>query len=243
MSVLAAALWGALGAAALLIGAAIAILHKPSERLTGMVMGFGSGTLISAIAYELIPESTLGKGLGMMIAFLLGAFTFFLGDLLIDRMGGANRKQIADSEGGGSGTAIFLGTLLDGVPESMILGIGLGLGGSVSIAFLVAVFVSNLPEGIAGTVSMQAEGRSTRRIILMWSFLVLASAIAAGLGYLFTQEIEVINGVYLQAFAAGAMLTMLADTMMPEAFKHGGKVVGLFTVMGFLAAAILSVLE
>jgi len=243
MSALAAALWGALGAAALLVGAAIAIFRKPSERLTGMVMGFGSGTLISAIAYELIPESTLGKGAGMAIAFLVGALIFFLGDLFVDHLGGANRKQIADSDGGGSGTAIFLGTLLDGVPESMILGIGLGLGGSVSIAFLVAVFVSNLPEGIAGTVSLQAEGRSNRRIILMWSSLLLASAVAASLGYLFTQEIELIDGVYLQAFAAGAMLTMLADTMMPEAFKHGGKIVGLFTVLGFLLAAILAVLE
>jgi ZIP family zinc transporter len=243
MSVLSAALWGALGAAALLVGAAIAIFRKPSERMTGMVMGFGSGTLISAIAYELIPESTLGKGLGMMIAFLLGAFTFFLGDLVIDHMGGANRKDITGGEEGGSGTAIFLGTLLDGVPESMILGIGLGLGGSVSIAFLFAVFVSNIPEGVAGTVSMQAEGRSNRKIVLMWSSLVLAAAIAAGMGYLFTKETNVIDGVYLQAFAAGAMLTMLSDTMMPEAFKHGGKVVGLFTVLGFLLAAILAVLE
>lgn len=243
MSSLAAALWGGLGAAALLIGAEIAFFRKPSERITGMVMGFGSGTLISAIAYELIPESTLGKGVGLVVAFLVGALTFFLGDLFIDRMGGANRKDLTGGEGGGSGMAIFLGTLLDGVPESLILGIGLGLGGSVSIAFLVAVFVSNIPEGIAGTVSLQAEGRSRRRIISMWSFLLITSAIAAGLGYFLTQEINIIDGLYLQAFAAGAMLTMLADTMMPEAFKHGGKIVGLFTVLGFLTAAIISVLE
>lgn len=243
MSSLTAAMWGGLGAAALLVGAAIAFFHKPSERTTGMVMGFGSGTLISAIAYELIPESTLGKGIGMAVAFLIGALVFFLGDLFIDHFGGANRKDLTGGEGGGSGMAIFLGTLLDGVPESLILGIGLGLGGSVSIAFLVAVFVSNIPEGIAGTVSLQAEGRSRRRITLMWSFLLIASAIAAGLGYFLTKETNVIDGLYLQAFAAGAMLTMLADTMMPEAFKHGGKIVGLFTVLGFLLAAIISVLE
>lgn len=243
MSSLAAAMWGALGAAALLIGAAIALLHKPSERMTGIVMGFGSGTLISAIAFELVPESVLGNGTGLAVAFLAGALIFFLGDLFIDRLGGSNRKDIGGGEGGGSGMAIFLGTLLDGVPESLILGIGLGLGGSVSIAFLFAVFISNIPEGIAGTVNLQAEGRSRKRIVLMWSCLLTASAIAAGLGYLLTQQIEIVDGVYAQAFAAGAMLTMLADTMMPEAFEHGGKVVGLFTVFGFLAAAILSVLE
>jgi zinc transporter, ZIP family len=236
-------MWGALGAAALLVGAAIAILHKPSERITGIVMGFGSGTLISAIAYELIPESTLGKGAGMALAFLTGALAFFLGDLLIDHLGGANRKDLAGGEGGGSGMAIFLGTLLDGVPESLILGIGLGLGGSVSLAFLFAVFISNIPEGVGGTVSMRAEGRSNRRILWMWASLVIASAVAAGLGYFFTKETGVIDGSYLQAFAAGAMLTMLADTMMPEAFKHGGKIVALFTVLGFLVAAIISVLE
>ncbi len=236
-------MWGGVGAAALLIGAALVFIRKPSERVTGMVMGFGSGTLISAIAYELVPESTLGKGLGLLAAFLIGALTFFVGDLLIDRMGGGSRKDLTGGEGGGSGMAIFLGTLLDGIPESMILGIGLGMGGSVSIAFLFAVFVSNLPEGVAGTVSMQAEGRPARRIALMWSLLVIASALAAGLGYFFTETLGVIDGVYLQAFAAGAMLTMLADTMMPEAFKHGGRIVGLLTVLGFLAAGILSVLE
>ncbi len=243
MSAMAAALWGALGAAALLIGAAISIYHKPSERITGMVMGFGSGTLISAIAYELVPESTLASGAWFAVAFLIGALTFFLSDWFIDRHGGADRKDIAGGEGSGSGMAIFLGTLLDGVPESLILGIGLGLGGSISWAFLFAVFISNIPEGVAGTISMQAEGRSNRRIVLMWSSLVVASAAAAGLGYFLTKQTGIIDGLYLQAFAAGAMLTMLADTMMPEAFEHGGKVVGLFTVLGFLAAAVLAVLE
>jgi zinc transporter, ZIP family len=245
MSALAAAMWGALGAAALLVGAAIAMFRKPSDRTTGMVMGFGSGTLICAIAYELIPESSLGKGIGMAIAFLIGALTFFMGNRLLDRLGGTHRKDITGSKGSGSGSgmAIYLGTLLDGVPESLILGIGIGLGGSVSIAFLVAVFVSNIPEGVAGTINLQNEGYSRGRILFMWSSLLIASAIAAGLGYLFTSEIEVIDGVYLQAFAAGAMLIMLADTMMPEAFENGGKVVGLFTVLGFLLSAILSVLD
>jgi zinc transporter, ZIP family len=242
MNPLAAAMWGGLGAAALLVGTAIALFRKPSERATGMIMGFGSGTLISAIAYELIPESSLGEGIGLAIAFIIGALTFFGGNWLIDLLGGKHRKDITGEKGNGSGMAIFLGTLLDGIPESLILGIGLGLGGSVSIAFLVAVFVSNVPEGIAGTINLQNEGNSRSRILFMWTSLVVASAAAAGLGYLFTQNIPLVKGVYLQAFAAGAMLTMLADTMMPEAFEHGGRMVGLFTILGFLLSAILSVL-
>lgn len=236
-------MWGAIGGAALLIGSAIVFLHKPSERLTGMVMGFGGGTLISAIAYELIPETVLGKGAWMVFAFLLGALAFFFGDMLVDRSGGANRKSLTGGDENDSGMAIFLGALLDGVPESLILGIGLGMGGSINVAFLFAVFISNIPEGIAGTVCLKEQGFSRRKIIVMWSGLLIISALAAGLGYFLTQGVQVIESAYAQAFAAGAMLTMLADTMMPEAFKHGGRIVGLLTVSGFLAAAILSVLQ
>lgn len=236
-------MWGAVGGITLLIGAAIVFLHKPSNRITGMVMGFGSGTLISAIAYELVPESHIEKNLWMAFAFVLGALAFFLGDRLIDNMGGENRKAIAGSGSDDSGTAIFLGALLDGIPESLILGIGLGLGGTINVAFLFAVFVSNIPEGIAGTICLKDQGYERKRITLMWSGLVILSALAAGLGYAFTQDMKIINGVYAQAFAAGAMLTMLADTMMPEAFKHGGKITGLLTVTGFLVAAILSILQ
>ncbi|MBN2167976.1 MAG: ZIP family zinc transporter [Actinobacteria bacterium] len=236
-------LWGALGGAALLIGAAVVFWRKPSERITGMIMGFGSGTLISAIAYELIPDSTLEGGLWLAFSFLSGAIVFFVFDYIIDRMGGGNRKALSGAGSNDSGTAIFLGALLDGIPESMILGISLGLGGSVNIAFLFAVFVSNLPEGVAGTSCLKEQGYKRNRIITMWSFLLIASAVAAGLGYIFTQDIKVINGAYLQAFAAGAMLTMLADTMMPEAFKYGGKIVGLLTVAGFFVAAAISYIQ
>jgi ZIP family zinc transporter len=204
-------------------------------------MGIGSGALISAIAYELIPESLLEGG-NVALAFLLGAFTFFGADWLIDRQGGAESKDIAGDQVG-SGSAIFIGTLLDNIPESIILGMSLALGGGVNVAFLAAVFVSNLPEGVAGTVNMQAAGRSRRTIFWMWMTLVLISAACAGLGYLMiTSLLPEADGRRAQAFAAGAMLTMLADAMMPEAFQHGGKLVGIFTVMGFLAAAVLSVM-
>ena len=203
-------------------------------------MGIGAGALISAIAYELIPESVI-RGLGMAIAFGLGVIVFFAGDWWIDGRGGAERKAINGEQPGGSGAAIFVGTLLDNVPESIILGMGLALGGAVNIAFLTAVFVSNLPEGIAGSINLEGAGYSRRRIFWMWAILVLVSAVCAGLGYAAVQWLPGADGRYTQAFAAGAMLTMVADAMMPEAFEHGGKLVGLFTVLGFLLAAVLSV--
>lgn len=232
--------WGGLAASSLLVGYLLA-KRGLSKRRVGMVMGIGAGALISGIAYELVPESSLA-GPAMAVAFALGALTFFTGDWLVERRGGGDRKDIA-GERSGSGAAIFIGTLLDNIPESLILGIGLASGGGINVAFLAAVFISNLPEGVAGTLNLEAAGYERRRIFWMWLALVVVSAISAGIGYLIISLRPDLNGVYAQAFAAGAMLTMLADAMMPEAFEHGGKLVGLFTVMGFLMAAVLSVAQ
>lgn len=238
---LTAALWGGLAAASLLVGFYLAS-RGLSDRTVGLIMGFGAGALLSAIAYELVPESALGGG-AMGVAFCFGAITFFVADWLVDHRGGADRKDIAGDKAGGSGLAIFIGTLLDNVPESIVLGMSLALGGAINVAFLSAVFISNLPEGVAGTANLEAAGRSHRDIFWMWTALVIISAACAGLGYiLISSLIPEADGRRAQAFAAGAMLTMLADAMMPEAFEHGGKLVGIFTVMGFLVAATLAVI-
>jgi zinc transporter, ZIP family len=237
---LSATLWGGFAAVSLLIGYFLAS-RELSNRTIGMIMGFGAGALLSAIAYELMPESQL-YGLGMAIAFCVGAFTFFGADWWIDHRGGTDRKDIA-GEQTGSGSAIFIGTLLDNIPESMVLGMSMAIGGAINIAFLVAVFISNLPEGVAGTLNLKAAGRTQKNIFWMWMILVIISAACAGLGYLVITLVPAADGRYVQAFAAGAMLTMLADAMMPEAFEHGGKLVGIITVMGFLVAAILAVTQ
>jgi zinc transporter, ZIP family len=235
-----AVVWGGLAAGALLVGFFLSA-RGLSHRMVGMIMGFGAGALLSAIAYELVPETALGGG-GLAVAFVLGALTFYGADRLVARRGGGERIDVTGDAAGGSGSAIYIGTLLDNVPESIILGMGLALGGAINTAFLVAVFVSNLPEGIAGTLNLQASGRSRRDVFWMWASLVLISAACAGLGFMAIQWLPGATGRRAQAFAAGAMLTMLADAMMPEAFEHGGKVVGLLTVMGFLASAVLVVL-
>ncbi|MDX1418052.1 MAG: hypothetical protein R3293_27875, partial [Candidatus Promineifilaceae bacterium] len=201
-------------------------------------MGIGSGALLAAISYELVPLSVF-KSWEVVIAFGLGAVAFFVGDWVIDHRGGTDRKDIVSSSDDGSGAAIYIGTLLDNVPESIILGMSMALGGAINLSFLVAVFVSNLPEGFAGTVNLEAAGYPRQRVFWMWSGLVLVSATCASLGYFLVSQQDEFNGHMMQAFAAGAMLTMLADAMMPEAFEHGGKTVGLFTVLGFLLAAIL----
>lgn len=234
---LTAFLWGGLAAASLLIGFALAG-RGLSNRTIGLVMGVGAGALISAIAYELVPEEVV-MGWRTAAAMAAGALAFFAGDWLVDRRGGGDRKGIA-GEGKGSGPAIFIGTLLDNVPESIILGMSLALGGAINAAFLAAVFVSNLPEGVAGSINLRAAGIASRRIFWLWTALVLISAASAAIGYAMVVTLPAVDGRVAQAFAAGAMLAMLADAMMPEAFEHGGKLVGLFTVFGFIAAAMLS---
>jgi zinc transporter, ZIP family len=235
---LTAILWGGLAAASLLVGYYLA-WHNLSNRTIGIIMGFGAGALLSAIAYELLPESML-HGAGMAVAFCLGAFAFFGADWWIDHRGGGDRKDITGGQVG-SGSAIFIGTLLDNVPESIILGMSVALGGAINTAFLVAVFISNLPEGVAGSLNLEAAGHSRKDIFWKWMMLVIISAASAGLGFFIITKLPQADGRYAQAFAAGAMLTMLADAMMPEAFEHGGKLVGICTVMGFLVAAILAV--
>ena len=235
--------WGAIAASSLLIGAVIALRARPSDRIVGLVLAFGAGTLISAVAYELVPDE-IDDPIGVGLALGTGALTFFLGDAYVERMGGEKRKDIDAGRGSppGTGRAIVLGTILDGIPESLVLGIGLAVGGTVSVAFLAAVFISTLPEAIAASAALTGSGSGQTSIYRMWAGIVALSALAAGVGAAIA-SFGGASGVYVQAFAAGALLTMIIDTMAPEAVEHGGKVAGLATVLGFGLAAILSGLE
>lgn len=238
MSVAQAGVWGVIASSSLVIGSVLMFWLRPGMRAVGLIMAFGAGTLISAIAYDLVEDALdAGSGSTLALGLAAGALTFFLGDRWIDRIGGARRKRSSGVGGEGDSLGIFLGTLLDGIPESFILGSSL-VADAISLPFLMAVFISNLPEAMAATVGLQAAGWSKRRIITIWLTVVAASAFASALGYwLFaTQSLD---GILVQGFAAGALLTMLADTMMPEAFEHGGKLVGLFTVLGFSMAVAL----
>lgn len=238
-----AVMWGALSSGALFIGQLLAGPMKDAKRATGLIAAFGAGTLLSAVAYELIPDSALDYSLGF--AFVLGALTYYFADRLIDSRGGKSRRLMgekSDDDSESSGLAMFLGALLDGIPESFILGMSLGLGGGIGLAFVAAVFLSNIPEGITGTISMKAAGYSNLHVLFMWSGLMVTCAVVAGLGFTFADSIKD-GGINAQAFAAGAVLTMLADSMMPQAFKNGGRAVGLVTVIGYATAAALTMLD
>lgn len=234
--------WGGLAASTLFIGYFLASRNL-SNRTIGIIMGIGAGALIGAIAYELVPLSYVSdRGLGL--AFLLGAFAFYLGDWLIDRFGGGNKsKDIPDDQTNQPSGAIFVGSLLDAVPESLILGMSVAVGGEVNVAFLIAAIFSNIPEALGGTIDLIAAGYTRRRIFWMWTILAIASAAFAGLGYIVVFWMPGATGDLALAFSSGALLTMLAGSMMPEAFERGGKLVGLFTVLGFLLSAVLVIAE
>lgn len=239
----AALFWGLFSSAALFLGQLLAKPLGRSERAVGLMMGFGGGTLLAAVAYELIPESNITDGWQIIAAALVGSLTYYVGDRIIDSRGGEARVAVTTGKGeGGSGMAMFLGALLDGIPEAFILGLGLALGGNISLAFLAAIFVSNIPQGLAGTTSLQEAGTPNRRIAVMWALLTVACGVASLLGYLMADNLNHV-GTYASAFAGGAVLMMLADSMIPESYRHGGRLVGLLTVIGFLAAGILTVLQ
>jgi ZIP family zinc transporter len=236
-----AALWGGVGGAALLVGAVAGIYLPATRRAIALVMGFGAGVLISALAFDLTKEAFDKAGHDAVAAGLaLGALTFFAGDWIIDHRGGEHRKRSGGQQADGSPAAITLGALLDGIPESAAIGTTLLAGKGVSAAFVAAVFISNVPESLSAATGMQKAGHSTGWILRLWLAVMAVSALSAALGYglLDGASVDIVAGI--QAFAAGAILTMLADTMMPEAYEGGGSVVGLVTVLGFALAFFLS---
>ena len=215
-----------------MLGGVLAILRgsRISPVGVGFVMAFGAGVLISAVAFDLTEEAIeIGGGLATAAGLGAGALTYFAGDRLISSGG--------DDEDDPQG--IVLGALLDGIPESAAIGLTLLSGGGVSVSFIVAVFISNLPESISATAEL--EGRHSRRWILgLWLAIAIASAIAAGLGYQLLGDASDDVVAFVKAFAGGAILCMLADTMVPQALRKAGDRVGLVTVLGFALAALLS---
>ena len=241
-----AGLWGLLAGGALVLGAAIGEFVRVPARLIAAVMAFGSGVLISALSLELMEDSyRLGGFIATAVGFLGGGAVFTFANRLLARLGAKHRKrsgpqQPSESEDQGSGLAIAVGALLDGIPESIVIGLSLLEGGAVSTVAVVAVFLSNLPEGLSSAAGMKKAGRSRRYIFGVWGGIAAASGLAAVLGYTLFRGFSpgVIGGT--SAVAAGAILAMLADTMIPEAFAEAHDWAGLITVLGFLVAFLLS---
>jgi ZIP family zinc transporter len=244
--VLAAAL-GALAASALLVGAVLAYVARPKARVVAVVMALGSGLLIGSVAYDLVEDARITLPVPAIAGWLLvGATVFVLGSRLISRLG----RRGGSGGSGGSGDTdtddaddsalpIVLGSALDGVPESMVLGMSLVHGG-VSIPLLFGIALSNLPEGIAGSTGLRSTGWSARRTLGLWAIVVAVSAVAAGLGnQLVASDDRTVMGI-AQTFAAGALLAMITDTMIPESYAIERWWTGLLVVAGFCGSLLLA---
>jgi zinc transporter, ZIP family len=234
--------WGFLAASSLIVGGAVALAWPVGPRLLGLVMAFGSGVLISAVAFELVQEAwDTDGGHGSVVAGLFaGSLVFYVGDLLIDRMGGERRKDSGGEQADGQPLAILLGTVLDGIPESIVLGLTLVGSGSVSVAYLVAVFISNVPEAFSSSSGLAKAGWAKGRVMGVWVVVALVSGLSSLLGFAVFDSAGPHANAFVLAFAAGGVLTMLADTMIPEAYEQGGKLVGVVTTFGFAVAFGLS---
>lgn len=236
-----AALSGVVTASSLWVGAALAAFGRLSDRVIGLAMGFGAGALIAAVAYELVVDAFATDLELASLGFACGALTFYAGDVVVGRMGGEGRKSMAgQAQLAGSAGAIVLGTVLDGIPESFVLGSSLVEEGAVPVAVVVGVFVSNVPEALSGSAGLLQAGWSRARVFRLWTYVVVASVTATVCGWLLIDNVGGAGGAFVTAFAAGALLVMLADTLMPEAFELGGREAGLVTALGFAVGFGLS---
>ena len=232
--------WGAFGAAALLVGALIAYQLSPSRRVIAVVMALGTGLLIGSVAFELIDEALESQTVGwVVLSVLVGAAVFTVGDWLLTRGGGGDRKDATGAQSEGSPLAIVLGSVLDGIPESFVLGLTV-LQGGVSVSLLAGVLLSNLPEGMSSSAGLKKAGWPRGRVLAMWSAVVLVSALSAAAGYAMLDPASGETGAVVQAFAGGALLAMLANTLLPEAYVVEGVLTGPLVVAGFAISLYLS---
>jgi ZIP family zinc transporter len=231
--------WGAFTGSALLVGAAIALRWRVRQAQVGWVLGFGAGVLISAVAFDLVLEAyqrTGGETWTVALGLAAGALSYFGGSRALDR------RSRSASPGSDDASKLVMGALLDGIPESFALGLALIESGAPGAGFVAAVFISNLPEGMSWTAGLRDEGRPTRLIVGLWLLIALVSAVSALLGYALLDGAppEVVS--VIEAYAAGAVLQTIATTMLPDAMRDAGDVVGLFTVLGFTLSFVLSVI-
>ena len=234
--------WGLFGSAFLLLGAWLAYRFDLSRRFTAVVMALGSGVLFGSVVHELIDEALKTQSVGWVGAFLmLGATTFAVGDWLINRSGGAERKDPTGKQASGSPLAIFMGSVLDGIPESFVLGLTV-LQGGVSLPLFAGIAASNLPEAVSSSSGLKTAGWPSRRVYLMWSAVTLAAGVSAALGYVILDPASGLTGALVQAFAGGALLAMVADALLPEAYEVEGVLTGVLLVAGLAISLMLDAL-
>jgi ZIP family zinc transporter len=233
--------WGALAASSLVIGAALSFAREWPQQQVGYVLSFGAGALISAVSFELAAEGIAISGAGYTgVGLAVGALTYYFLDGLISRRMATGRGRQGRAEGSGSGTALALGAFLDGIPEQLVLGIGIAGGAGVGVSLLVAIFVSNLPESLGSASDMRGAGRTREAILRLWVLVAAICTLATVVGYAAADAVGADARAVIDGFAAGALLVMLIDSMIPDARQDAGRGAGLVTVLGFAVAAGLS---
>lgn len=241
-----AALWGLLAGSALVLGAGAGFFLQIPQRAIAGIMAFGSGVLISALSLELMEDAYNRGGFNSTaLGFLSGAIIYTLANAILSRKGAKHRKrgganQPSENESAGSGIAIALGSLLDGIPESIVIGLSLIAGGRVSLVAVCAIFLSNIPEGLSSAAGMRKAGRSASYVFGVWIGIALLCGGASWVGYGVFSGLSNEVVAATTAVAAGAILAMLVDTMLPEAYENTHEFSGLITVFGFLTAFFLS---
>ena len=248
MGVWLAALSGLIGGGALFVGAGVAWFVKAPRLVVLAVMAFGAGVLISTLAFELVAEAADGGGIVPTAAgFLGGAVVYIVADWLVSRPKPAatNSRNIAKRRGNGKaalsggGAAIAIGSLIDGIPESVVMGLSVLQTGGLSIPIVAAIAISNIPEGLSSTAAFKQDGSRGRTVALLWGGITAASVLAAVVGYLALQTAPPELIAIITSVAAGALLAMVANTMIPEAFERLHLLTGLWVTLGFLLAFVM----
>lgn len=236
-----AVLWGFFAGSALLIGAMLGYYLKIPRRLIASIMAFGAGVLISAIAFELMDEAyKLGGFPHVTIGFISGAVIFTGVNVYLSRKGGKHRKRSGEHMLECDSLAIAVGSIIDGIPESVAIGLTMIEGRIVSMATVIAIFLSNIPEGLSSSVGMKRAGWKVISVFGLWVSVAFCTAIASLAGYTFFNNLPPGVIATSMALAAGAILAMLVDTMIPEAFSETHDLAGFITVLGFIISFILS---
>jgi len=243
-----AGLWGLFSGGALVLGAAVGYFAALPTRTVATVMAFGSGVLVSALSFELMePAYSTGGLLPSAVGFMVGAVLYSAANWYLGHHGAKHRKRSGnqlseDKQAGGSGTVIAAGALIDGIPESIAIGLTFLSGGGVGIAAVAAIFISNLPEGLSSAAGMKKAGRTPIYIFALWTSIAIVSGVAAFLGYTLCKNVSPGVMAAMSAVAGGAIMAMLVETMIPEAFEGTRNLAGLEACAGFLVSFAITVL-